>query len=113
MLIIIGGALYRCAGKMLANKFDLFYLALIRLIIIPVILILILKYLVLQYLPIPQDMVEVLAVVAVMPAASSSVIFAKEFGGSEDYAGASIVITTLLSLATIPLLLYLMQVQET
>ncbi len=106
MLIIIGGALYRCAGTMLTNKFDLFYLSLVRLIIIPVILILILKYLVLQYLPIPQDMIEVLAVVAVMPAASSSVIFAKEFGGSADYAGASIVITTLLSLATIPLLLY-------
>jgi predicted permease len=51
-------------------------------------------------------MIDVLAVVAVMPAASSSVIFAKEFGGAEDYAGASIVITTLLSLATIPLLLY-------
>jgi predicted permease len=43
-----------------------------------------------------------------MPAASSSVVIAKEYGGSEDFAGATIVLTTLLSLASIPLLLNFM-----
>lgn len=105
MLIIIGGALYRCAGKMLEHKFDLVYISLVRLAIIPVIVILALKYLVLKFFPIPADMVEVLMVVVLMPAASSSVVIAKEYGGSEDFAGATIVLTTLLSLISIPLLL--------
>lgn len=105
MLIIIGGALYRCAGKMLEHKFDLFLISVVRLVLIPVIIILMLKFMVLRFFPIPQDMIEVLMVVVLMPAASSSVVFAKEYGGAEDFAGAAIVATTLLSLATIPLLL--------
>lgn len=108
MLIIIGGALYRCAGKMLEHKFDLFYLSIVRLAIIPVIVILMLRFFVLRFFPIPQDMIEVLMVVVLMPAASSSVVIAKEYGGSEDFAGAAIVLTTLLSLASIPLLLNFM-----
>lgn len=107
MLIIIGGALYRCASKMLHNKFDVFYLSFIRLMLIPAIIIAALKYVVLRYFPIPVDMMEVLMVVVLMPAASSSVIFAKEFGGSEDFAGASIIMTTILSLGTIPLMLWI------
>lgn len=106
MLIIIGGALYRCAGKMFEHKFDLILISLVRLAIIPVIVIVILKYFVLKFFPIPQDMAEVLMIVVLMPAASSSVVFAKEFGGAEDFAGAAIVLTTILSLATIPLLLH-------
>ena len=105
MLIIIGGALYRCAGKMLEHKFDLFLISVVRLVLIPVIIILMLKFMVLRFFPIPQDMIEVLMVVVLMPAASSSVVFAKEYGGAEDFAGAAIVATTLFSLATIPLLL--------
>lgn len=105
MLIIIGGALYRCAGKMFEHKFDLFLISVVRLVLIPVIIILMLKFLVLRFFPIPQDMAEVLMIVVLMPAASSSVVFAKEYGGAEDFAGAAIVATTLLSLATIPLLL--------
>ena len=105
MLIVIGGALYRCAGQMFDHKFDLFYLTVARLIIIPVVIILILKYFVLKFFPIPADMIEVLMVVVLMPAASSSVVMAKEYGGAEDFAGATIVFTTLLSMATIPLLL--------
>lgn len=105
MLIIIGGALYRCAGKMLEYKLDLFFISVVRLVIIPVVIILLLKFFVLNFFPIPQDMIEVLMVVVLMPAASSSVVLAKEYGGSEDFAGAAIVLTTLLSLGTIPLLL--------
>lgn len=105
MLIIIGGALYRCAGKMFEHKFDLFLISVVRLVLIPVIIILMLKFIVLRFFPIPQDMAEVLMIVVLMPAASSSVVFAKEYGGAEDFAGAAIVATTLLSLATIPLLL--------
>lgn len=106
MLIIIGGALYRCAGKMLEHKIDLFFITVTRLIIIPVIIILLLKFFVLNFFPIPEDMIEVLMVVVLMPAASSSVVIAKEYGGAEDFAGAAIVLTTLFSLGTIPLLLH-------
>ncbi len=106
MLIIIGGALYRCAGKMFEHKFDIIYLSVIRLIVIPVIIISLLKFFILKNFSISQDMVEVLMIVALMPAASSSVVFAREYGGAEDFAGAAIVITTLLSLGSIPLMLF-------
>ncbi len=105
MLVIIGGALYRCAGKMLEHKLDLLFISVVRLVIIPVIVILILKFFVLNFFSIPEDMIEVLMVVVLMPAASSSVVIAKEYGGAEDFAGAAIVLTTILSLVSIPLLL--------
>ena len=42
-----------------------------------------------------------------MPAASSSVLVARQYGGDYEFAGQAIIVTTILSLATIPLLMRL------
>jgi len=100
VLIGIGAAIYNSAGKLVQNLFDAFYLALVRLVILPLVLILLLKL-----LPMPEEVFRVLAVVALMPVSSSSVLIARRYGGDMDLASQAILLTTLASLVTVPLLL--------
>lgn len=100
MLVVIGVALVHCFQGMLKGWFDMLYLSLVRLIAIPVVILLLL-----QLLPLPPDVRETTAVVALMPAASSSVLVAKQYGGDHGFAGQAIIVTTILSLITIPLLM--------
>ncbi len=100
MLILVGGALYQCANNLAKNQIDLWYISILRLVIIPAILVVILKW-----LPLPKEIFEVLFIVALMPAASSSVLFAKQFNGSAEFAGQVILVTTILSLLTIPIMM--------
>ena len=86
--------------RLFDHWFDMFYLSLVRLVAIPVVLLLLLRL-----LPLEPDAFETAAVVAAMPAASSSVLVARQYGGDYEFAGQAIIITTVLSLATIPLLL--------
>ncbi len=102
MLILVGAALYQCAGKIMEHRIDLLYLTVIRLLVLPVIMALLLKL-----LPVSRDVYVVSLVVAAMPAASSSVLVAGQYGGSRNFAGQVIVVTTLLSLGSIPLILWL------
>jgi len=100
MLIIIGVALTQSLKTLHHYKFDMIYLAVVRLIVIPVVIMLIFRL-----LPLDKEVYETVAVVALMPAASSSVLIARQYGGCADMAGQAIVVTTLLSLITMPLLL--------
>lgn len=100
VLIGIGAAIYNSAGKLTHHLFDVFYLSLVRLILLPVAIILLLKL-----LPIPEDIFRVLAVVSLMPVSSSSVLVARRYGGDIDLASQAIIITTLLSIVTAPLML--------
>ncbi|MBE6368330.1 MAG: hypothetical protein E7052_10565 [Lentisphaerae bacterium] len=100
VLIGIGAAIYNSAGRFGEHLTDVFYLSLVRLVLLPVIFILIMKL-----LPIPEDIFRVLAVVALMPVSSSSVLVARRYGGDMDLASQAIIITTILSIITAPLLL--------
>ena len=100
MLVVIGVALVSCFKRLFDHWFDMFYLSLVRLVAIPVVLLLLLRL-----LPLEPDAFETAAVVAAMPAASSSVLVARQYGGDYEFAGQAIIVTTVLSLATIPLLL--------
>ena len=100
MLLLIGIALAQCWRRIWTHKFDMTYLTLVRLLVIPVLIGTVLKL-----LPLPADVLLVTLVVALMPAASSSVLVTRRYGGCEDFAGQAIIITTLISLLTIPLLL--------
>jgi len=101
MLIIIGAGIWNSAHHLLKNKWDIIYLALVRLIIIPLILVSILKL-----LPLPLEVFRVVFVVSIMPVASSAVVFMRRFGGNPDLAAQAAVVTTLLSIITIPLMTY-------
>lgn len=100
VLIGIGAAIYNSAGKLTSHLFDIFYLSVVRLILLPIAIILLLKL-----LPIPEDIFRVLAVVSLMPVSSSSVLVARRYGGDIDLASQAIIITTVLSIVTAPLLL--------
>jgi hypothetical protein len=102
MLIIIGAAVYNSAHHLLKNKWDIIYLSLVRLVLIPLILVWILKL-----LPLPQPVFRVVFVVSIMPVSSSAVVFMRRFGGNPDFAAQAAVVTTLLSILTIPLMAYL------
>lgn len=102
MLVVIGVALVNCFRGMLENWYDMLLLSTVRLVLIPVAVLLLLRL-----LPLPGAMYQVTAVVALMPAASSSVLVAKRYGGDPDFAGRAIILTTLFSLGTIPLLMAL------
>ena len=100
VLIGIGAAIYNSAGRFGKHLTDAFYLGLVRLIILPLILIMIFKL-----LPLDVEVFRVLAVVALMPVSSSSVLVARRYGGDLDMASQAIIITTLLSIVTAPLML--------
>ena len=101
MLIVIGAGIYNSAHHLLKNKWDIIYLSLVRLILIPLILISILNM-----LPLPLEIFRVVFVVSIMPVAVSAVVFMRRFGGNPDLAAQAAVVTTLLSILTIPLMIY-------
>ncbi len=102
MLIVIGAAIYNSAHHLLKNKWDIIYLSLVRLILIPLILVAVLKL-----LHLPLEVFRVVFVVSIMPVSSSAVVFMRRFGGNPDLAAQAAVVTTLLSILTIPLMTYL------
>ena len=63
---------------------------------------------VLKLLPLPREMYEVCFVVALMPAAVASALVTRLYGGDGEFASQSVVITTVLSLFSMPLLIKLM-----
>jgi len=98
--MIISGS--RIATLNIKTAFDqhVWIVSTLRLIITPVIFILILKM-------IPMDPMAygILCVVAVMPAAVASLIFSERFGGDSDFIAATLLVTHLGAVVTIPLLL--------
>ena len=97
-LILTGAALYRDAGGLFAHKAAVVIVSVVRLAVIPAIYIAVLKM-----LPLPRDIYEVCFVVALMPAAVASALVSRLYGGDGEFASQSVVITTLLALATVPL----------
>ena len=97
-LILTGAALYRDARGLFEHKADVAIVSAVRLAVIPGIFIAALKV-----LPLPRDVYEVCFVVSLMPAAVASALIARIYGGDGEFASQSVVATTLLALATVPL----------
>ncbi len=74
------------------------YVAVIRLLLAPAAAIL-----VLFLMPFSGEMMLVLIVVAVMPAANASVVLSEAYGADVDFAASSVLITHIFALVTIPL----------
>lgn len=72
----------------------------LRLVVTPVVFILLLKL-----IPMNERAYGILAVVAVMPAAVASLVFSERFDGDSDFIAATLLITHLGAIITIPLLL--------
>ena len=97
-IILTGAALFRDARGLLLNPADAATVAVTRLVLIPAIYVAVLKV-----LPLPREMYEVCFVIALMPAAVSSALVARLHGGDGGFASQSVVTTTLLAMASVPL----------
>ena len=97
-LILTGSALYFARRSFLRAPWDAFYLSVVRLLVIPALTIAVLKL-----IPLDEVAAQVAMTVAVMPVSCSSVLIVQRYGGSVDFAGQSVMITTLASLLTMPL----------
>lgn len=102
-LLLIGASLYCTGGRLFDHPRDAILTTVLRLFILPVATALILKL-----LPLDPLTYNVALVVAIMPASCTSVLIVKKYGGCSDFAGQSIFFTTIISMVSIPLLLYLL-----
>jgi malate permease and related proteins len=100
MLLLIGAAIYG-APHLFKNRWDVTYLTIVRLIVIPLILVTILKL-----FNLPQDNFRVIFIVTLMPVSASSAVITRRFGGDPNFAGQAIIVTTMASIATIPVMIY-------
>lgn len=103
-MIIIGAILADVNMKTLFDKL-MFYYSAIRLIIIPVIVLFALKL-----MNAPIMLTGIGAVLAGMPAGSTTAILAAQYGCDAEYASKVVLVTTVFSLVTIPALGWLINV---
>ena len=102
-LMLTGCAVFSAGVRLMAFRYDAIYTVIVRLVILPVLTVLLLKL-----IPLKKELMDVALVVALMPASCASALIVKQYGGSSDFAGQSIMFSTIFSAATIPLFLYLM-----
>jgi predicted permease len=103
ILLLIGATLWGNIKNIFDDKWDICYLTLCRLILIPLINIWIIKM-----IPMPLDIYRVAFVVSIMPVSVNTSVLTLRYGGNPELAGQAAVITTMVSIITIPLLLYLL-----
>ncbi len=98
--MIVSGS--RIAALDVRAAFDrhVWILSTLRLVVTPVLFILLL-----QLIPMSEIAYGILAVVAVMPATVTSLVFSERFGGDSDFIATTLLVTHLGAIVTIPLLL--------
>ena len=100
MLLLVGAAMHPLPA--MTNRRDLTYLAFVRLIVLPVLIVLAIRM-----IPnIPEDVRNIVIIVSLMPAAISSTVLTRRFGGSPTFAVQAAAFTMALSIITVPLLLH-------
>ncbi|MBN2650839.1 MAG: AEC family transporter [Spirochaetales bacterium] len=96
MLVLVGATLYQT--KINFRQWDLWYVSILRVLVIPGISLLIIAALGLDF-----RLFRVVAILAIMPAAATSAVMTRTYGGDPEYAASVVLLTTLLSIGTIPL----------
>ncbi len=104
-MITIGAMLSIMPIKSMFNNIKVYELAFVRLIVLPVLILLLLRY-VFRI----QDiwLIAIPVIVAGMPVASNAAMMAKEYNNNPEIASQTILVSTLFSCITIPLLTYLL-----
>ena len=102
-MLLIGAALGRMSLKTIFSSGLSYAVCALKLIATPVVVFFLFRLFV-------QDplILGLLTVVAAMPSASISPILCAEYGGDSDFASRSVFLTTLLSLATVPAMVWLL-----
>ena len=100
-MLVIGSTLATIPLKEVFGEFRIYPYALLKQIILPVLLFPLLRLLIADEL-----LRGVLLILIAMPVANLAVLFSTEYGGDEKLTAKAIFLTTLLSVCTIPLLVY-------
>lgn len=101
-MLIIGATIADCEFKELFKGWDLYYASAVRLILMPV-----LAFAVLKLLGISDMLLQVCVLLVAMPVAATTAIFAELYDGDSIFASRVVVLSTLASIITIPLLMML------
>lgn len=104
-MIFIGGVIAGADLTNLRKTSPIFVLTLLKMIIIPVLLIFLFKI-----IPVSETVRGVVVLQAAMPVSTVLVMLCSEYGGDTEYSVIGVLITTALSLITLPLIYYLMTV---
>jgi predicted permease len=107
-LLYIGSTLARTSLKGVMKRGDIYLLSLNKLVLIPVILLLIINLAVACVgVELGQMAKTIIVLETAMPCMSMIVIMAKAYGAADDRAAENVLLTTVLSLLTLPLVFYL------
>lgn len=101
-MMLIGFILSEIKLKDIVNGWEVYLLALVRLIIMPGIV-----FLILTLLNVEGYLIQIPVLIAAMPAAANTAIISSRYGGNYKLASKGIFITTLLSIITIPIIISL------
>ncbi|MGM0409517.1 MAG: AEC family transporter [Bacillota bacterium] len=101
-MFIIGASLAKVNFKSIIKDKLLFFVTVLRLLVLPISL-----YMILLPFDIPEIILIISVLLVAMPSAANTVIFAEEYEGNSTFASEAVFLTTLFSLFTIPLILYL------
>jgi predicted permease len=102
-IICIGFMLSHADFKKLIRKWRLTVTAIIQLIVGPV-----LTYFLLKFLNFPEEVIIVCTIIQALPTATSLGLFAAKYGGNDIESSELVTISTLLSLGTMPLMVWLL-----
>ena len=103
-MLIIGATLAEANLSSIFSGSIAYGISFLRLVLLPL-----LTLLILSFLPLPAHIVTVLVLVTAMPAPAMTNIFAERYGGDTFWASKLVFLSTLLSILTIPFIVYLLQ----
>lgn len=103
-MILIGSMIAEIPLKELFLSKSIYYFSFIRLILIPVFILYVLKF-----FKVKGMILSIPVLITAMPAAANTPVFAEIYGGDTVIASKSVLISTLISIITIPLIIFLIQ----
>ncbi len=101
-MIVIGATLATVKFKTLVSDKWIYIVSAVRLLLLPAI-----AYFLFFWLSPPEMSLTILVLLVGMPCAAATTIFAQQFGGDTELASGVVSVSTLLSIATIPFLIFL------
>jgi len=102
-MLLIGASLGRMSLKSIFCNGWKYWVCFVKLLVMPLILWLLFRSFVKDEL-----ILGILVVIAAMPSAASAPVLCTEYGGDSEFASGSVFLTTLLSLLTVPVIVYLL-----
>lgn len=102
-MLIIGCSLAQLSLKEVFGKWQMYVLAVLKLVALPVV-----GWLILRLFISDESMLGVLVVTLAMPAATNATIISYQYGGDEKMASSGVFLTTLFSVVTIPFVMWLL-----